>query len=67
MTKQEIMRDIKQEFGTFVTITDIARYMNSGRDAARDLVAGLDYLDKGRSKQFFAGDVADRILKQRTM
>lgn len=67
MTKQEIMRDIKNDFGTFVTISDIARYMGSGRDTARELVAGLDYLNRGRAKQFFAGDVADRIIKQRAM
>ena len=66
MTKQELMRDIKSSVGNSMpTISDIARYMGVGRDTARELVAGLEYLESGRAKRFYAGDVAERIMSSR--
>ena len=66
MTKQELKRDITSAVGNSMpTISDIARYMGVGRDTARELVRGLDYLESGRSKRFYAGDVAERIMNSR--
>lgn len=68
MTKQELTRDIKSSVGNSMpTLSDIARYLGVGRDAARELVDGLEYWEAGRAKKYFAGDIADRILQQRGM
>jgi hypothetical protein len=67
MNKQEIMRDMKKDYGPFMTITDIAHYLRQGRDSARTLVSGLEYFNAGRAKKYFVGDVADRIMKKRAV
>lgn len=66
MTKQELKRDITSAVGNSMpTISDIARYMGVGRDTAREIVDGLEYLESGRAKRFWVGDVADRIMSMR--
>ena len=68
MTKQELIRDIKQEVGSFPTISQIAKYMRLGRDTVRsEITAGLDYVEHGRSKQYFVNDIAERILERRNV
>ena len=68
MTKQELTRTIESRVGnSFPSLSDIARYLGVGRDSARELVKGLDYFNAGRAKKYYAGDVADRIMKQRGM
>ena len=67
MTKQELIRDLKKETGSsFVTISGIARYMGMGRDTVRnEITAGLEYIESGRSKSYFVGDIAQRIIERR--
>lgn len=67
MDKQTLVRDMKKEFGSFPTISELARYMGKSRDNIRILVDGLDYLPDGRAKKYFVSDVADRILQQKSM
>lgn len=68
MKKQELVRDMKQETeSSFINVTEIAKYLHSGRDAARTLVAGLEYYSSGRCKRYYVGDVADRILDRRAI
>lgn len=66
MQKQEVERDIKSEVGSFPNISQIAKYLSVSRDKAREMVAGLDYIEDGRSRRYFFKDVAGRILQQRT-
>lgn len=65
MTKGDVVKDIKKEYGSFVNLSNVAEYLRCGRDSARALVDGLDYYNSGRAKLYFAGDVADRIMQQR--
>ena len=67
MNKQELVRDMKKEVGSFPNVSEIARYMGKSRDYVRGLVYGLEYLPDGRAKKYFVMDVADRILQQRTV
>lgn len=68
MNKQELIRDMKKEIGSFPNITQIAEYMGTSRKTVRtEIVAGLDYLETGRSKQYFVNDIAARILMKRAM
>lgn len=67
MDKQTLVRDIKGEVkdGGFINISQIAKYMHTSRDKARELVEDLEYYPSGREKKFFISDVASKILKER--
>lgn len=47
MTKQDIKRDIEQQFGAFPS----------------KLMQGIDPWKDGRSLRYYAGDVAERIVE----
>ena len=66
MNRQELIRDIKKDVGSFPNVSQIARYMGISRDRAREMVAGLDCIATGKQRQYFVNDVADVILRQRT-
>lgn len=65
MDKQAIINDLKKEYGSFPTITDISKYLRIGRASVRNLMAGVECLPDGRSKKYFVGDVAEKIYKNR--
>ena len=67
MDRQAILNDLKKEYGSFPTISDISRYLKISRASVRDLMNGVECLPDGRSKKYFAGDVADKIYKNRSM
>lgn len=65
MDKQTIVRDIKREVGNWPCQSDIARYLGKSRDYVIELMAGCEYITDGKKKQYFAVDVAERLLKTR--
>lgn len=65
MNRQELVRDMRQEIGTFPNISQIARYMSVSRDKVRVMVAGLEYIEDGRSRKYFVNDVVGRLLQQK--
>lgn len=65
MDKQTIVRDIKREVGNWPCQSDIARYLGKSRDYVINLMAGCEYITDGKKKQYFASDVADRIMNKR--
>ena len=65
MDKQAIINDLKKEYGSFPTITDISKYLRIGRASVRNLMDGVECLPDGRSKKYFVGDVAEKIYKNR--
>ena len=67
MNRQEIIRDIKKEKSSFLSITDIADYLQQSRESTRELMAGTEHLNAGRAKKYFVNDVADRILATRAV
>ena len=67
MERQEVIRDMKKEIGSFPNLSQIAKYLGKGRDAARTLVAGLEHYEDGKAKKYFVNDVADRILQSRSV
>lgn len=67
MNRQELIRDIKKDIGSFPNISQIAGYMGISRDKVREMVAGLDCFTAGKQKQYFVNDVADSILRMRTI
>jgi len=67
MTKQEIIRDIKNSTGkSFLNISELADYFGVGREKIRsEVVAGLEYYEQGKGKKYFVNDIADRIMSRR--
>lgn len=68
MDKQEIIRTIKKETGSyFITITALAEFMGTGRDYVRNnVVNGLECVTSGKNKLYFAPDVAQRLMEMRS-
>lgn len=60
------MRDIKNDVGTFPSIGALARYLGRNKEYVRGLMEGIDCLQDGKAKRYFAGDVAERIMQRRT-
>lgn len=67
MDRQAIMNDLKKEYGSFPSISDISKYLKVSRASVRDLMNGVECLPDGRSKRYFVRDVADKIYKKRSM
>lgn len=65
MKRQELVRDMRGEIGTFPNISQIAKYMSISRDKARVMVEGLDYIETGKSKRYFINDVAGRLMEMK--
>lgn len=65
MDKQTIVRDIKREIGNWPCQSDIARYLGKSRDYVINLMAGCEYITDGKKKQYFAADVAERLISKR--
>lgn len=65
MIRQEVIRNMQGAIGAFPNVSQIARYMHMSRDKVRLMVAGLEYIEDGRSKRYFVNDVAGRILQQK--
>lgn len=67
MDRQAILNDLKKEYGSFLTITDISKYLKVSRASVRDLMNGVECLPDGRSKKYFVRDIADKIYKKRSV
>jgi len=63
MKKWDVVGDMRAEVGAFPNITQIAEYLHWSRDKVRTLVAGLEYVETGRSKQYFVVDVVNRLME----
>jgi len=68
MNRQELIRDIKKEVGSFVNVSQLAKYMGMSRDTVRaEILCGLEFYESGKSKLYFVNDIADGILGRRAM
>lgn len=63
MKKWDVVGDMRAEVGAFPNISQIAEYLHWSRDKVRTLVAGLEYVETGRSKQYFVVDVVNRLME----
>ena len=64
MDKQQIARELTSEYGSFVNVTEVARYLRVDRGTARAILHGTPYLPNGRAKLFHASDVARAITER---
>lgn len=60
-TVQEIERDIKATIGNFPNQSEIAKYMHKRHSYVNEMMADVECLRCGRTKQWTAKDVARKI------
>ena len=68
MNSKETLRDMREylNIGAFVTKTQLARYLQIGRHEGGEIekyLEGISYMPSGRGKNYFAADVAKRIVE----
>ena len=64
MDRQQITRELTTEYGSFVNITEVAKYLRIDRGTARAILHNTPYLPNGRAKLYHASDVARAITER---
>ena len=66
MTKTQIAADMRRTFRrSFITIGEFSKYARIGKDRARKMLAGVEYIQQGRAKTYFIEDIAETICERR--
>lgn len=65
MDRLSLTQSIEQRYGAFVNVTEVAEFLKVHRGTARQILAGLPYLENGKEKNYFARDVADRLVERK--
>ena len=67
MTKKELMEDLRDFTGdsSFITTNQLRKWYGHRHEAVKELVSGLQFLQRGRAKEYFIGDVADAVMRRR--
>lgn len=68
MNSREVLRDMREylDIGAFVTKTQLSKYLKIGRHGNGEIdkyLDGISYMPDGRGKNYFASDVAKRIVE----
>ena len=64
MDRQQITRELTSEYGSFVKVGEVAKYLRVDRGTARAILHGTPYLPNGRAKLYHTSDVATAITKR---
>lgn len=66
MKKAEIQAQLAKSTGSdFPNISQIARSLGCRRETVVKMMEGISCLENGRSKKYFVGDIAERIMQYR--
>lgn len=49
----------------FISIHQLRKWLGKRHEAVMELVEGLEYLQRGRAKEYFIGDIADAVMQRR--
>lgn len=64
MDRQQISRELTSEYGNFVRVGEVAKYLRVDRGTARAILYGTPYLPNGRTKLYHVSDVARAITER---
>lgn len=67
MNKRELASSMERSIGAFPTVTAIRQYMGWGKTRTAEFLRPLDYIDGGKTKQYYVGDIAERLMQERKM
>lgn len=51
----------------FISVSQFSKMMRIGRDSARTMLAGLEYIQNGNRKDYFVDDVARMLNEHKTI
>lgn len=57
----EIANDIKKEYGSFLSLADVSRYLGFCYRKTKKFLEGVTYYDTGKEKKYLAIDIARKI------
>ena len=61
----EIANDIKKDFGSCLSISDVGRYLGFCYRKTRNFLSDLPYYDTGKEKKYLAIDIARKLDNMR--
>ena len=64
MKRQELIRDIERQAGTWLSLAMIDKYLQKRHGTAAKMMEGIEPYKDGRSIRYHAIDVADRIIER---
>ena len=67
MKRKEIEESLCKAAGgsSFISINGLRKWYGKRHEAVLKLVKDLEYLEDGKAKRYFIGDVANEVVKQR--
>jgi len=67
LTKTDVIKMLQggETNRAFLSENDVRRAFKIGQAAAKNLLAGLDYLPIGNSKKYLLSDIAERAIAER--
>ena len=66
MTKTQVAADMRRTFGrSFITVGEFSKYARIGKDRAKNMLSGVEYIPQGRAKTYFVDDIAEAICERR--
>jgi len=67
MKRKEIEEDLRRVTGgcSFISINALRKWYGKRHDAVLKLVEDLEYLQDGKAKRYYVGDVAEAVVRKR--
>lgn len=67
MEKKELKKALSQSANgaMMMTPSDLCRFLGKSPEYVRRLMYGTDHIGTGKSKMYFVGDIADRLIEAR--
>ena len=67
MTKKELMNDLRiaSNGSAFISTNRLRKWLGTRHETVMELVTDLEFLQRGRAKEYFIGDIADEVMRRR--
>lgn len=67
MKKKELMEDLRvaANGSAFISTNRLRKWLGARHEAVMELVSDLEFLQRGRAKEYFIGDIADAVMRRR--
>ena len=68
MTKRDVINDLHTITGGcgFISQNKLRKWYGQSFSALKELLRGVDYVQKSRKKLYYVGDVAEAVMKRRS-
>jgi hypothetical protein len=66
MNKIQVTKNMQASIGAFPNTTAIRRYFGWGKTRTAEFLSTLECITDGKSKQYFVGDIAEKLYRERS-